>query len=42
MGNAVAMCVNAFSKGHILLSSVVFEISDFKADQIAFRIDITH
>lgn len=42
MGDTVPLCVNAFSEGQTLLYWVVFRITDFKAEEIAFRADIIH
>lgn len=42
MGDTVPLCVSAFSEGQTLLYWVVFRITDFKVEGIAFRVDITH
>lgn len=42
MVDTVQLCVSAFSEGQTLLCWVVFRITDFKVEEIAFRVDITH
>lgn len=42
MGDMVTLCISTTSEGQTLSCWVVFRLTDFKAEEMAFRADITH